>query len=101
MTSKTTQRQECKKGLGPLPALLALFADADAAAELFRGIGWTSSLTCPECKEGSVTKHCKYKDSIRWLEHRLPSLDFHKYSTEAFSAGPPDRSARRTGVFRA
>ena len=44
MTSKTTQKQEDKKGLGPLLALLVLFADADAVAELFRRVRWINRL---------------------------------------------------------
>ena len=65
MASKTIQKQGDKKGLGPLLALLVLFADADAAAELFSRIRWTNGLICPRCKEGNVTKYCKCKGSIQ------------------------------------
>ena len=67
MTSKTTQKQEDKKGLGPLLALLVLFADADAVAELFRRVRWINGLVCPNCpkRNTNVTKYCKYKGNIQ------------------------------------
>ena len=67
MTSKTTQKQEDKKGLGPLLALLVLFADADAVAELFRRVRWINGLVCPNCpkRNTNVTRYCKYKGNIQ------------------------------------
>ena len=66
MASKTTQKQEDKKGLGPLLALLVRFADADAVAELFRRVRWINGLVCPNCpdRNTNITKYCKYMGNI-------------------------------------
>lgn len=68
MSCDMTQKQEGKadrRGLGPLLALMALFASPSAAAKLFQTVRWANGLACPHCvrdgREGkNVTKYCKY-----------------------------------------
>ena len=52
-------------GHGPLLALLVLFADSAAAAELFRMVRWYGGVFCPDCKHKNVVKYCLYQKNLQ------------------------------------
>ena len=81
MSCYTAQKQGSKanrRGLGPLPSLLALFANA-AAAELSQTVRWAGGLVCPRCtadgsKGRNATKYCKYGHLQRLLIFRIVGI---------------------------
>ena len=77
MASKTTQKQEGMGGPGPLLTLLALFADADATAELFRRVRWMNGLVCPDCTSENVIRHGKYKGNLQRYRCKDCTLTFN------------------------
>lgn len=75
MSCDTAQKQGSganRRGPGPLLSLLALFANAAAAAELFQTVRWAGGLACPRCtadgsKGRNVTKYCRYGHLQRYI----------------------------------